>query len=152
MLRLSVFSLLLLTMGNSLAETGEYLCKVNGSFYDPESSSNIKETISLSFEFTSHFYTVKIIGSEHSEVTMSLGAPGKSLNHEGVDTSLSWENRSVGTVVDLIESMRYNKVDMQAQQHLIFNKKTKMLSFTRDNYKGTNSIARVNYSGLCFKP
>ena len=152
MIRYITFSVLLCFFNYSFADPTDYLCKVSGSFYDLEGKGILNETVSLSLDVNLGYTFIRIIGSEHTETTMSSGAVGKSHSFDSGPSTSSWGNSSSGSLIDVTNGWNQKKSHLWSQSRFGFNQKTKMLSFSSDTYKDINVIAHINYSGLCVKP
>ena len=132
------------------ADELNYLCKVNGNYYDIVSKGKINETISVSIKTLPKVILVDIIGSEHTKKGLNAGTPGESKIFNG-DPVISSSNYSSGETIDITQSMSFKLMNTTLKEDFALNKITGVISANFDiiNDKGISN--HRNYSGECKK-
>jgi hypothetical protein len=130
----------------------DYLCKVNGNYSGLEGKGKIKETISLSIK-NDDFTSIKIVGSENAQVTMTVLNSGASHEWTSKDGFIGTSelNNSSGNTIDLIHTMKFLKHDGSITDSFAFNQKTKVMSYSKNQYLKADLVYHSTFSGICTK-
>lgn len=151
-----VISLLLIPLAlmgyqQALADETTYLCKVSGRFNDYNGSGKISESISMTINNLPKVTLVTTIGSEHTQFNMHAENVSEPKTYEGQISTDTSSNLSHGEEISIYNSSSYKQQQSGFINRFAFNKKTKVMSYTRDYIQDNAPLEKTNFSGTCVK-